>query len=454
MPQLLHTIGHVFDAQARRKFTPNETRAAVAELRARFAAAGLRTGDRVLLSHGNSWGFLTHLFALWELGVCAVPLDPAATAPERKNLADFTGARALAGETLEILRGPDPGGGLADSLDLDAVVLFTSGSTHQPKGVALTFRALLAKLMLFRSHMPAADMARTLNLLPTHFGYGLISNSLYPLLCGGTLHYYQPQDLQVLSDLGRVIDDHRISFFCSVPSMWRIALRTAAPPRAGTLRRVHCAASPLAADLARDARDWCGNPEFKNVYGMTEMSCVIAGPEDGEDCRDNYVGRGWGTNIRIVEGEVWLQNASMMRGYLHRPDLAPVIADGWFRTGDLGELDANGGLTLLGRSRYVINRAGMKVYPEELDLLLGRHPAVKDACTFAVPDEIAGEVVGAAVVFHPSAADNAALEAWCRSQISGPKVPTRWFAVPEIPRNSRGKVNRDQVKSLCLGHPR
>src|SRR5262249_36257686 len=112
-------------------------------------------------------------------------------------------------------------------LDDDALILFTSGTTGQPKGVVHTHRSLLARWTSLRHHLGTKASARTLCLLPTHFGHGLICNCLYPWLAGNDLYILPPFKPDVISQLGGVIDDHRITFMSSVPSVWRIAQRIA-----------------------------------------------------------------------------------------------------------------------------------------------------------------------------------------------------------------------------------
>jgi acyl-CoA synthetase (AMP-forming)/AMP-acid ligase II len=142
-----------------------------------------------------------------------------------------------------------------------------------------------------------------------------------------------------------------------------------------------------------------------------------------------------------------------MSGYLARPDLtAAVMHDGWFRTGDRGTIDGSGRIRLTGRIKDEINRAGLKVQPAELDVLLEGHPSVAEACAFAVGDPVSGETVGVAVRLNVGAADDAeSLRAWCRARLRREAVPERWFIVEEIPRTMRGKVNRDAVRRRLMG---
>ena len=167
--------------------------------------------------------------------------------------------------------------------------------------------------------------------------------------------------------------------------------------------------APLSADLWESIAEWAGTRNVANMYGITETANWLAAasalehrPEDG------LVGTPWGGALAVRdeggriraagEGEVLVQTPSLMSGYLRREDLsAEVIRDGWYHTGDVGRIDERGVLRLTGRIKHEINRAGTKIHPEDLDLLLERHPEVAEACAFGIPDAVSGEIVGIAV---------------------------------------------------------
>jgi len=192
------------------------------------------------------------------------------------------------------------------------------------------------------------------------------------------------------------------------------------------------------------------------------------------DCaaEDGLIGSGWGAIIKVLHtadttqplvpedeclpgesGFVWLNTPALMKGYFQRDDLtALAVRDGWFLTGDIGFLDDHGRLVLRGRERDEINRGGMKIYPSDVDTVVERFEGASDVCTFALDDEVYGQAVGMAVVLTNS--ENAtikALHSWMRSQLAEHKMPMRWWLVDEIPRTSRGKINRDAVKAACAG---
>ena len=306
-------------------------------------------------------------------------------------------------------------------------------------------------------------MARTLCVLPTHFGHGLIGNCLTPLLAGCDLYLMAGNALRAASKLGDLIDENAMTFMSSVPAFWRLALKAGRPPAAGSLRRIHIGSAPLSADLWNRVIAWSGTKNVVNMYGLTETANWVAGasgqnhvPEDG------LIGELWGGDAAVLdeagkrhetgEGELLLRTPSCMTGYLKQPDLTgTVLQDGWFRTGDVGRIDADGTLRLTGRKRTEINRAGIKVHPEEVDLMIERHPAVAEVCTFGVPDPVAGEIVGVAIRLEDGERVNEQeLRSWCSHQIRKEARPDRWFFVSQIPRTERGKVNRLSVRQACL----
>ena len=257
----------------------------------------------------------------------------------------------------------------------------------------------------------------------------------------------------------------------SVPSLWRFALKTAKPPESRTLERVFCGSAPLSAALWKSVQKWTGTPAVFNAYGITETGSWLAGttipdftPEDG------LIGEAWGGVISVLKsknteippgfaeecargesGYVWVNTPALMKGYLEREDLTRgVVSQGWFVTGDNGYIDDRGCLYLRGREREEINKGGMKVYPGDVDSVVERFEETMDVCTFAFDEPLQGEDVGIAVVLR--SADEATLRRlfdWARFHLAKHQVPQRWYIVDEIPRTSRGKVNRSTVAQRC-----
>jgi acyl-CoA synthetase (AMP-forming)/AMP-acid ligase II len=312
-------------------------------------------------------------------------------------------------------------------------------------------------------------------MLPTHFGHGLICNCLFPWLSGQDLFITPPFRPDILMRLGKLLDEHRITFLSSVPAVWKVALKLSKPPQAGTLQRVHVGSAPLSAAIWEDIRRWTGTRQVCNAYGITETGSWVVGLADADQpAEDGLVGTGWGAVVKVLRtaqttaplsaadecavgesGYVWLNTPALMKGYFQRDDLTQAaVIDGWFFTGDIGILNERGQLVLKGRERDEINKGGMKIYPADVDAVVERFPQASDVCTFALDDEIYGQIVGIAVVLSErSDATVRALHAWMAAHLAEPKMPSRWWLVDEIPRTSRGKINREAVKTACTGRP-
>lgn len=445
-----------------------------------LAELGIGRSDRVIIWHGGSGRFFGDLIGTWKVGACAICLNPSTTVEELHRIVAFVDAKAVLDDggnrlgtdlATPILDSAafDAAGQIPDgssALDDNALILFTSGTTGTPKGVVHSFRSLLARIALNQDHIPHATRARTLSVLPTHFGHGLIGNCLTPLLDGQSLLLAPGSNLDVVNKLGELIDEHDITFMSSVPTLWKRVLGTVAPPEKGTLRRVHVGSAPLSAEVWDGIANWAGTRDVVNMYGITETANWLAGASlVDHDAADGLIGRMWGGSAAVLdgegqihargEGELLVQSPSLMTGYFQLPEqTAAVLRDGWFHTGDIGRIEADGTMRLTGRQKYEINRGGIKIHPEDIDMLLERHESVGEACCFALPDDVEGEIVAVAVTSGDgSQVDVRALRRWCAERLAREKIPSRWFVVDDIPKTDRGKINRDNVAAHCLDLP-
>ncbi len=428
---------------------------------------GLAHGDRVVVADADPAEFLISILGCWQAGCVAVAVNPALAAAERLTVVETTGARAWLGPAAPDL--PALSAQVAPALPLavdeTALILMTSGTTGRPKGIAHSQRSLLERISLNVAEIGAETLAETLCVLPVFFGHGLIGNTLTALLAGGRVHLWPAPTVAELPRLRSYLDRHRIGFMSSVPSFWKLATRLSPRPERG-LGRIHVGSAPLSIEQWRAIAEWGGTKNVFNMFGMTETANWIGGGSLAEpEARDGYVGRAWGGEIGVLteagavapagRGEVVVRSPTIMQGYWQRPDLdADAFVGGWFRTGDIGELDAAGRLTLIGRIKTEINRGGIKVQAEEIDMLLERHPDVLEACAFGIPDPVAGEAVAVALVLRAGVEfDPEAIKAWCRGMARPDAVPSRLYATATIPRNDRGKIVRAEVRRFVEAAP-
>ena len=479
--------GSLIDILTSRRWDAHELWRQAQARASRNRRLGLQPGDRALLLASNTLEFFAELFAVWMAGAAAIPADSSLSAFELDNLLAASEARLTVRTDSQPVRW-EPAHGIVDGticpeaepeaaphagaqfrLDDDALILFTSGSTGQPKGVVHTHRSLLAQWTRLRQALGVETYQRTLCLLPVFFGHGLICNALFPLVSGCDVYLGPAFTPAMLASLAATIDEHGITAMSSVPALWRLALRLSGSPRGGTLRRVHCGSAPLSADLWQRIRDWSGGAEVVNTYGITETASWLGGSL-GEAPRDGLIGRAWGGEIRVLRtgqaleglsadsecaagetGYVWARTPALMKGYYRRDDLtAAVVRAGWFYTGDVGYRDEAGLVFLSGRAVEEINKGGLKIQPQDVENVAASCPWVRDVCVFAVADELYGQNVAIALALDPERTEGLReLHAWMTERLSRHKMPAAWYLLESLPRTARGKIQRSSVAALC-----
>ena len=407
---------------------------------------------RIVIALADPIEVLVSLFATWAAGHCAVLVNPELAADERSRVIESVAPHLwldAAGPQLsrpDQAKPPTPPGA--------ALILMTSGTTGVPKGVIHSLDTLKTRLRLNVAEIGPATLARTLCPLPLFFGHGLIGNCLTPLFAGQRVHLLDSPGMPEFAAFGSLIDAHDITFLSSVPSMWRMILRLSPSPAQPPLR-IHVGSAPLAGELWRQIEQWCGTQHVFNTYGMTETANWIAGGLRPAQDADGFVGAPWGGKFQVLRdgalcesgrGEVALVSPSLMLG-LWGQSRGAEAREAAFLTGDIGELSADQSLRLVGRLKNEINRAGIKVLAEEVDMLLERHPDVVEACAFGLTDSISGEIVAAAVKLrHGARLSSNDIIAWCRTHARRDAVPGRIAIVEEIAKTDRGKVAREIMK--------
>jgi amino acid adenylation domain-containing protein len=339
-----------------------------------------------------------------------------------------------------------------------ALILHTSGTTSRPKIVPLSHANLWASARNIGRTLALTAQDRCLNVMPLFHIHGLIAALLSSLAAGGSV-VCTPGFLA--PDFFPWLDAFSPTWYTAVPTIHQGVLARAFQYRdiiqRRPLRFIRSSSASLPPGVMSELESTFGAPLIE-AYGMTEAAHQMASnPLPPAIRKPGSVGLAAGPEIAILaepgifhfagptpSGEIIIRGDNVTAGYEDNPKAnAEAYRDGWFRTGDVGRLDADGYLTLSGRAKEMINRGGEKIAPREVDEALLRHPAVAQALAFAVPDPLLGEDVAAAVVLHSSASvTEASLRDFVAQTLADFKVPRRIVVLEEIPKGPTGKPQR------------
>jgi len=445
---------------------------AVAE---RFAALGVRRGDVVAIMLPNCAELLLGLLAAWRLGAAATPVNPAFTANEATYQIQDSAAVLLLTSTADADYGvpvvlakdlparsagvlPEPATGLDDL----ALLIYTSGSTGRPKGVMLDHSNLVAMASSLATAMRLGPADHCLLVLPLFHVNAICVSFLAPMVSGAQvtiLARFAPQTFL------EAVERYRPTYFTAVPAIYaRLAeLPDDVRPDTSSVRFAVCGAAPVPKELLRRCESRFGFVIIEG-YGLTEGTCAsTVNPVDGVR-KPGAVGPALpGQRVAAMgpdgsllpagqAGEVVIQGANVMRGYLGRPEAtAEALAGGWLHTGDVGFLDQDGYLTLVDRIKDMIIRGGENIYPKEIESVLAGHDAVLEAAVVGAPHPVYGEVPVAYVVTYPgTAVTTAELFARCTHDLTKIKIPVAVHVVSQLPRNAVGKIDKPALRESAL----
>jgi acyl-CoA synthetase (AMP-forming)/AMP-acid ligase II/acyl carrier protein len=453
----------------------------------RLRSIGVSRTDRVAVVLPNGPETAMTIVAV-AVGAVCVPLNPQFTADEcrryfaelglaalltRRDLASASRdvAQTFGIPVIELARRREPAGmsrikevetqcivtdELASGAD-DAFILLTSGNTSRPKMVPLTHASVCLSAYNAGAALALGPDDRLLNVLPLFHAHGLISGTLATLAAGSsvvcTRGFNADAFLGWLTEFGA-------TWYTAVPAIHQAVFSAADRykhiAQRSSLRLIRSASSTLPPKLLCGLEAVFGVPVI-DTYGMTESASQIAANPLGRR-KVGSVGQAAGPEIAIVDGEgrplssgergeIVLRGPTITRGYENdAAETAAAFRDGWFRTGDLGYLDSEGYLFIVGRIKDVINRGGQKVAPAEVEEVLVNHPDVVEAAVFPVPHPRLETDVAAAVVLRADAKITVQnLRRFARERLASFKVPGLIRIIEEIPKGAGGKIKRGEL---------
>ena len=424
---------------------------------AALVAASVQPGEPVLLACSNRAADIAGFIAIWTKGAVVVPVHRQATKATLRWLSGATGARVILNARPDLpthlpqkmisVQGDPPKH--RPMLEDAAAVVFTSGSTGEPKGVVLGRSRLAAKLHSIDRELRFDPETRTLLVLQLTFIFGQWM-SVLTLMKGGQLimrDRFRPSD--VLDDLYAL----GITRFAAVPTMLRTMTLDLAgrPAYAG---QVMSGGEMLPETIARDIQRAWPKARLFDLYGSTETSACdfIVGPNEFPNAQGS-IGRPMpGIDYRLdpASGELEIRSPYSMLGYLDRPDLtAEALRDDWFRTGDRAEERADGFVALTGRLKDLINRAGNKISPVEIERTIESHPQVLSAMATGIPDPTTGEAIHLFLVLADHAVlSPEAIRDWLTERLERFKLPDHIHFGNSLPVGATGKADRRAFREM------
>jgi acyl-CoA synthetase (AMP-forming)/AMP-acid ligase II len=432
-------------------------------------AHGVRAGDRVTWWGETALEALPVFGALARIGAVFAPVNARLSVEEalpvvelarpRLSLADAAhddGGREIAARLGIEHVGPELAtqAASASAAPLDTagpserdphVIFFTSGSTGRPKGVVLSHRANWLRSYPGATTEPGGSGVVCMFPLFHMAGWSIALGAWQ----GRRAIHFSPADPALLLES---VQRHRAGRLYAIPAVWtRILEHGIARYDVSTLREADTGTSATPPELVAAIRDALPHTVTRIFYGSTEAGPATILANDELTARPGGVGRPQpGCEVRLSDtGEVCVRSPFLMDGYFDNPEAtAEALRDGWYHTGDLGALDADGYLSIVGRARDVIRSGGETVSPVEVEQVLLSHPAFAEVAVVGLPDVSWGEVVTACVVVRPGtdAPDVDALRAWCADRLAPFKQPRRLVVLDALPRTpATGQIQRTLI---------
>jgi malonyl-CoA/methylmalonyl-CoA synthetase len=441
---------------------------------------------RVAFMVSPGFDYVAFQWGIWRSGGVAVPLCISYPLPSLKYVIEDTSAEiVIAGPEYEEILSPLAHAKtflfykIADfetdnidelpeiSINRNAMILYTSGTTNLPKGVVTTHANLEAQISTLVAAWQWATADHTVCVLPLHHVHGIINVVSCALWSGATVEFldgFSPEKIFGAFALGK------INVFMAVPTIyfklityWDNLPENEKAEITENLKKFRLMVSGSAALPVSIMEKWqeISGHTLLERYGMTEIGMGISNPYKG-DRKAGYIGKPLpGVSVRLIDengvieqeeipGEIQIKGANVFKEYWGKPEATEkaFTEDGWFKTGDVAVIE-KGYYRILGRDSVdIIKSGGYKISALEIEEVLRKHPQIADCAVVGMPDEEWGELVVAALVIHIKALDLKQLNEWMRGMMPAYKTPRKYLTVEELPRNAMGKVTKNDVKEL------
>jgi len=462
-----------------------ELREAAGRVTSLLSSLRIEPGDRVALMMPNVPAFPVIFYGAIGAGAVVVPMNPLlksrevafylgdsgakvifawhAASDEAAKGAESAGAEMIRvdePDASSVLAGLEPAGRRAERAeDDDAVILYTSGTTGQPKGAELTHANLTRNAELTAvTLIKAGPDDVIMGCLPLFHVFGLTCGLLATICSGSCLTLLPRFDpAKALEIIGR----DKVTIFEGVPTMYAAMLHQpgSADADVSSLRTCISGGAAMPVELMRSFERTFGCIILEG-YGLSETSPVASFNHPDKVRKPGSIGTPiLGVEMRVVDadgadvpvgeiGEIAIRGHNIMKGYWQRPEAtAEAIPDGWFRSGDLAKVDEDGYFFIVDRKKDMIIRGGYNVYPREVEEVFYEHPAVAEAAVIGISHDELGEEIGAAVALKPGEeATTGELREFVRERVAAYKYPRYVWLVPGLPKGPTGKILRREVQ--------
>lgn len=471
----------------------------VDQLAASFIKQGFKKGDRIAVALPNWYETTVIFFAVAKIGAILVPFNPSYKAHEIQYIlqhaeptalfitekfdqrpleevqSSITSIVTVRFEQQGTLSFPDLLNGKLPKtnealLNVDEDVyclLYTSGTTGAPKGVMITHRGVIQSANTLAGELHCTEQDVFLIAAPLFHIFGMVCNLFVGISVGARMiikEKYHPREMLEL------IERERVTIQQGVPTMFLKELEVEDFERydLSTLRAGMVGASPIPPNKVKEVRDRLGM-NLCQSFGITETCTVTMTPYDDDEQKIiSSLGKAIpGVHLKIVDenrnelpagqtGEIAIHSFGTMKGYYKMPEETARVIDekGWFYTGDLGIMDEEGYLYFVGRAKEMIIRGGYNIYPQEIEAVLTKHPAVSNSAVIGIPDDVLGEIVCAVIQLkNDQVCTEEELKNYLKEQIANYKVPSKIIFTEDFPVTASGKIQkvklREQLKATA-----